>query len=277
MRWIIEIVIRHRNISSLLLTVSLSLAMISAGPDAQLKTIRYLNFSIYYPAYATVSQISRFGNVYSENARLKHELAQTSARLHQIEEQSIENARLRGLLELVEHSPYDLIPSRVIAYDPSHLNKSVVISGGKNHEIVQFMPLVSEHGAVGKVIQVMGNASLVQLLRDPSSRTSVMVRRTRAVGIMETENGRDFFVRLRNHEDVRDADTITTSGLGGIYPKGLLVGTISNIGEDNNTLFKRAYIDFAVDFHRLEELFVIRLAPQWSAHRPELDSLRMER
>jgi rod shape-determining protein MreC len=274
MRWIIEIVIRHRNISSLLLTVALSLAMISAGPDAQSKTIRYLNFTIYYPAYATVSQITRFGNVYSENARLKHELAQTSARLHQIEEQSIENARLRGLFELAEHSPYDLVPVRVIAYDPSQVHKSVVVNGGKNHDIVSFMPLVAEHGAVGKVIQVMGNVSLVQLLRDPSSRTSVMVRRTRAVGIMETENGRDFFVRLRSHEDVQIADTITTSGLGGIYPKGLLVGTISKIGDDNNTLFKRAYINFSVNFDKIEELFVIRLAPQWSAHRPELDSLK---
>jgi len=275
MRWIIEIVLRHRNISSLLLTAALSLAMITAGPDAQSKTIRYLNFSFYYPAYATVSQITRFGNVYSENARLKFELAQTSARLHQIEEQSVENARLRGLLEVVEHSSYDLVPVRVVAYDPSHLSKSIVVSGGKNHDIVSFMPLVSEHGAAGKVIQVMGNISLVQLLRDPSSRTSVMVRRTRAVGIMETENARDFFVRLRSHEDVQEADTITTSGLGGIYPKGLLVGTVSKIGEDNNSLFKRAYIDFSVNFNKLEELFVIRLAPQWSAHRLELDTLKM--
>ena len=274
MRWIIEIVIRHRNISSLFLTVALSLAMISAGPDAQLKTIRYLNFTLYYPAYATVSQISRFGNVYSENARLRYDLANTSARLHQIEEQAAENARLRGLLEFAEHAPYELVPVRVIAYDPSHLNKSVVVNGGKNHEIVSFMPLVSELGAVGKVIQVMGNVSLVQLLCDPSSRTSVMIRRNRAVGIMETENGRDFFVRLRIHEDVQAADTITTSGLGGIYPKGLLVGTVSKIGDDNNTLFKRAYIDFTVDFHKIEELFVIRLAPQWSAYRPELDSLK---
>ena len=276
MRWIIEIVVRHRNISSLLLTAALSLAMISAGPDAQSKTIRYLNFSFYYPAYATVSQITRFGNVYSENTRLKHELAQTSVRLHQIEEQSAENARLRGLLEVAEDSPYQLIPVRVVARDPSHLYRSVVINGGKNQDIVSFMPLVTEHGAVGKVIQVMGNVSLVQLLRDPSSRTSVMVRGTRAVGIMETENGRDFFVRLRSHEDVQTADTITTSGLGGIYPKGLLVGMVSKTGEDNNTLFKRAYINFAVDFEKLEEIFVIRLAPQWSAFRPELDSLKMK-
>ena len=277
MRWIIEIVIRHRSISSLLLTVSLSLAMIGAGPDAQSKTIRYLNFSLYYPAYATVSQISRFGNVYSENARLKHELAQTSARLHQIEEQALENQRLRGLLGVVEHSPFDLVPVRVVAYDPSHLSKSIVVSGGKNHDIVQFMPLVAEQGAVGKVIQVMGNVSLVQLLRDPSSRVSVMARRTRAVGILETENGRDFFVRLRNHEDVQIADTIITSGLGGIYPKGLLVGTVSDTGGDNNPLFKRVYIDFTVNFEKLEELFVIRLAPQWAAFRSELDSLKIRR
>ncbi|MDR0305617.1 MAG: rod shape-determining protein MreC [Chitinispirillales bacterium] len=276
MRWIIEIIIAHRNISSLLLTVSLSLAMISAGPEAQSKVIRYLNFSLYYPAFATVSQITRFGNVYSENTRLKHELAQTNARLHQIEDQSIENRRLRGLLGVIEDSPYELVPVRVVAYDPSHLSKSIVVSGGKNHDIVPFMPLVAEHGAVGKVIQVMSNISLVQLLRDPFSRTSVMCRRTRAVGIMETENSRDFFIRMRSHEDVHTADTIVTAGLGGIYPKGLLVGTVSKISDDKNSLFKRVYINFTVDFGKLEELFVIRLAPQWSAFRDELDSLKIK-
>lgn len=140
-----------------------------------------------------------------------------------------------------------------------------------------FMPIVSEHGAVGKVVQVIGNMSLVQLLSDPSNRTSVMVNRSRAVGILQTENGRDFFVRLRNHDNVRAGDTIVTSGLGGIYPKGLSVGFVTAIDDRTNPLFKRAYLDFSVNFGKLEELFVMRLPPQWASQRTELDSIRFER
>jgi len=136
--------------------------------------------------------------------------------------------------------------------------------------------VVGERGAAGKVVQVLENMSMVQLLRDPSSRTSVMVSRSRAVGILQTENGRDFFVRLRSHEDARERDTIVTSGLGGIYPKGLNVGFVKKI-DDGNPLFKRAYIDFSVDFDRLEEVFAMRLPPLWSAQRTELDLVKTEK
>jgi rod shape-determining protein MreC len=149
-----------------------------------------------------------------------------------------------------------------------------VVDAGRSQGVAMFMPLVGEHGAVGKIVQVMGHMSMAQLLRDPSNRTSVMVSRSRAVGILQTENGRDFFVRLRSHEDVLSGDTIVTSGLGGIYPKGLTVGYVGKVDDRSNPLFKRAYIEFAVRFDRLEELFVMRLSPQWAAQKEAIDSIK---
>jgi len=277
MRWIIDFIIHHRNISSLALTVALSGLMITAQPASQANIARYLTMTIFFPVYATISQVSNFTSVYSENKRLRQELAETSVQLQMAREQSSENMRLRGLLGFAETSLYKLLPVRVVARDPSHHYRSVIVNGGSSQGITVFMPLVAEHGAVGKVIQVMGNMSMVQLLRDPANRTGAMVHRSRASGILQTENGRDFFVRLRNHEDVRAGDTITTSGLGGIYPKGLTVGYVTSIDDRSNPLFKRAYIDFSVNFDKLEELFVMRLPPQWSAHRSEIDSIKFER
>jgi len=276
MRWIIDLIVRHRNVSSLLLIIVLSVVMLNARPEAQAKIARYLMMTVFYPAYATVSQVSTFTGVYSENKRLRQELAEAVTQLQIYRDQSSENARLRGLLKISEYLSYDLVPVKVIARDPSHQYRSVVVSGGKNQGVSMYMPLVSEYGAVGKVIQVIGNMSAVQLLRDPSSRTSAMVRRSRSVGILQTENGREFFVRLRSHEDVQVGDTVITSGLGGIYPRGLTVGFVSKVDDNSNLLFKRAYIDFSVDFGKLEELFIMRLPPQWEAQRAELDSVKIE-
>jgi len=275
MRWIIDLIARHRNFCSLLLTALLSVVMLNAPAAAQAGIIRYLTMTIFYPAYATISQVSDFTGVYSDNKRLRQELAEAVTQLQMFRDHAVENARLRGLLQFSEQTSYDLVPVKVIARDPSFQYKSVVVNGGKNQGVAMYMPLVGEYGAVGKVTQVIGNMSMVQLLRDPSSRTSVMVSRSRSAGILQTENGRDFFVRLRNHEDVQSGDTIVTSGLGGIYPKGLTVGYVTKIDDAGNLLFKRAFIDFSVDFGKLEELFVMRLPPQWEARRSELDSIKI--
>ena len=276
MRQLIDLIVRYRNACSLLLTVVLSIVMIAVRPEAQAKIARALSMSLFYPAYVTVSQVPAFTGLYSENKRLRRELTEISTQLQLFREQTAENARLRGLVGFAEHTLYTLVPARVVARDPSPQYRSVVVSGGLAQGVDMYMPVVGERGAAGKVVQVLENLSMVQLLRDPSSRTSVMVSGSRAVGILQTENGRDFFVRLRSHEDAGSGDTIVTSGLGGIYPKGLTVGFVKKI-DDSNPLFKRAYIDFSVDFEKLEEVFVMRLPPLWAAQRAELDLVKIEK
>ena len=135
---------------------------------------------------------------------------------------------------------------------------------------------MNEYGVVGKVVQVMHRISLVQLLKDPSNRTSVLFQSTRTVGILETENGNDFFVRCRSHETIEPGDTVVTSGLGGIYPRGLRVGIVKSIKKIRDPLFKEVYVKPSVNFNHLEELYIMRLSPQWAAFRSELDSLEFD-
>jgi rod shape-determining protein MreC len=137
------------------------------------------------------------------------------------------------------------------------------------------MPVVSRQGVVGKVVQVMPGLSLVQLIRDPLNHVSIMVRRSRTISILETENGVDFFTHLRVHEDVLPGDTVITTGLGGIYPRGFPVGTISKVSFERDPLFKRAGLTLGLDIEHLEELFVVKLPPQWAAFKVQLDSLAL--
>ena len=276
MHWIFSFIITHRRIFSLLLTSIVSLLMITAPPVKQAATLRFLSMTVFYPLHVIFSQTTKINNIFSENRKLKQEVVRLSATVAQLKEEATENSRLRSLLNFSQDFSYDLLPVRVIAYDPSPSQKSIVVSAGKNDSIAMWMPLIDERGIAGKVVQVMHRISMVQLLKDPSNRTSVLFSRTRTVGILETENGSDFFVRCRSHEPVEKGDTVVTSGLGGIYPRGLMVGTVKKINEIRDPLFKQIIISLSVDFDHLEELFIMRLSPQWSAFRSELDSLEFE-
>ncbi|MFP4417960.1 MAG: rod shape-determining protein MreC [Fibrobacterota bacterium] len=276
MHWIIQFIGRHKDVSSLLLTVLLSLWMLSVNSTKQQQIARTLTLSIFYPFQFTFQQVTRAHNIYKENKRLREELTQVKTRIDLLEEKASENLRLRSLLGFGQDFTYNLLPARVVAREPSHLYRSMVINAGKKQGIGLYMPIVTKDGLVGKVIQTLPNISLTQILKDPSARTSVMVKRTRFVGILETENGRSFFIRYRNHVDVQPGDTIITSGLGGIYPKGLSVGEVTKIANNYDPLFKKAFVKPSVDFEHLEEVFIIRLSPQWSAFRTELDSIEFD-
>jgi rod shape-determining protein MreC len=251
--------------------------MITGSQQQQLSTARFLTVTIFYPLQITFNQINNIKNIFAENRRLKQDVVQLGAQVAILREQAAENDRLRGMLNLAKQFECSFLLVKVIARDPSEGFRSIVITAGSKDGVQQWMPVVGEKGVVGKVVQVMHNISLVQILRDPANRISVMARRSRSFGILETIDGNQFFVRYRSHEDVNSGDTITTSGLGGIYPAGLTVGFIDRIADSGNPLFKKAYINLAVNFDRTEEMFVMKLSPQWQSFRNEFDSLEINK
>jgi rod shape-determining protein MreC len=273
MRWILELIVRYRVVVAVLVASGLSIRMISSPPDLQAKTARFLAFSVFYPLQITFDQATKAKNIFAENRRLKSEVALLNAEVAQLKDEKIENGRLRKMLDFEERTPLDIIPVSIVARDPSPVFKSVVVNAGANKGILAYMPVVGEGGIAGKVVQVMPSLSQVQLIKDPLNRTSILVRRTRAVSILETENGIDFFARFRIHEDVAAGDTIVSSGLGGIYPRGFPAGVVEKISDEGNRLFKKAAIKPGIDIDRLEELFIVRQPPQWAAFRAQLDSL----
>jgi len=273
MQWIIRFFVSHRNISSLALTVIASLWMLSGNPDQQQRIARILTFSVFYPFQFYFNQTTRIKNVVAENRTLKESFANLSVQVAQLSEAGRENERLTEMLGIARQFPYQLVPARVVVRDPSFISRSAIINVGKEQGLLPFMPVMTTHGAAGKIIQVMQHMSMVQLILDPSNRTSVMVQRSREIGILETENGSDFFIMFRAHADVNVGDTIITSGLGGIYPKGLLAGRVAKLTENRDPIFKKAIITPEVDFDRLEEVFVLKLTPQWASFKQELDSM----
>ncbi|MBN2188046.1 MAG: rod shape-determining protein MreC [Chitinispirillaceae bacterium] len=277
MRWILELLVRYRSVAAVCIASGLSFWMISSPPNRQAGTARFLAFSVFYPLQVTFDQATKAKNIYAENQRLKSQVALLYAHVAQLRDEKTENARLRRMLGFEERTPHDIIPVRVVARDPSPVVKSVVVNAGKNKGVLPFMPVVGENGIAGKVVQVMPSLSQVQLIKDPLNRTSIIAMRSRAVSILETGNGNDFFAWFRIHEDIVAGDTVVTSGFGGIYPKGFPAGVVERVVDKGDRLFKKAAIRPCIDVDHSEELFIVRQPPQWAAFRAQLDSLERKR
>jgi rod shape-determining protein MreC len=273
MQWIIRFFASHRSIALLVLTAGASIWMLSSAQVQQQRISRSLTYSIFYPFQFYFNQTTRIKNIFTENRMLKEEIASLSVKLSQITDRTLENERLTDLLDISRRYPFTLVPARVVVRDPSFISRSAIVNVGKDKGIMPYMPVMTTRGVAGKVIKVMGRMSLVQLIIDPANRTSVMIQRTREIGILETENGSDFFIMFRAHADVAIGDTVITSGLGGIYPRGLPAGIVARLEENRDPLFKKALVKPDANFDRLEELFVVKMPPRWASFKSELDSL----
>ena len=273
MQWIFRFLFTQRTLTSFVLLTLISIWMIQLPTEGQGKVARFLLISVFYPFHATLNEATRIKDIYAENKQLKAQVTGLRLNVAQLKDQAAENKRLQGLLGLQSQYEYTLIPARVAARDGSLFFRSVVINVGSQHGCRQYMPVVNQSGVVGKIVQVLPQVSLVQLVQDPSNRLSVMTQRGRSIGILETDDGNTFFILFRLHLDIRVGDELVTSGLGGIYPKGMPVGKVMRFKNEGDPLFSKAYIKTSADFEHLEEVFVMNLSPQWSAFRSELDSL----
>ena len=174
-----------------------------------------------------------------------------------------ENIRLRQLVGFQKkHPKFELAAGRVVGRDLSPFFRVMKIEIRTTRQVKKDMPVVAHGGVVGRVFRVYGRFADVILLSDPRSRVDALVQRNRALGVVRgLGHQRDYLAEvsyLSKRDEIREGDTMVTSGMDGIYPQELRVGTIQRVHDsDDEPLFQRAILKPAVDFARLEELFVI--------------------
>ena len=189
---------------------------------------------------------------------LSKEIGGLRWQLSELREVSLENARLKNLLNLKQKSLYRLIPAAVIARSPDSWSSSIVIDKGRSSGINPQMAVINLDGLVGRVIEVYSSASKVLLLNDSSQGVSCIVQRSRQEGLVSGTLGSNLIMRyLPDDAQIEKGDLIITSGLSQVYPKGLAVGQVINIGKDFSGLNRFAVVKPAADLTALEEVLVI--------------------
>ena len=203
-------------------------------------------------------------NFQTENLELKEQVAELSEQVRALEASKEENERLRQLLELkTAEASRDTVGCEVIAKDPGNWFDSFTIDKGSDDGISVDDTVISGHGLVGRVSEVGSGWAKVQSIIDSSSSVGALISRTQDFAIVDGElsladSGRCKLNYVTKDTSLVLGDAVVTSGLGGVYPEGILIGTVSEIKSDSLGYSQYAVIDTAVDFERIREVLVIR-------------------
>lgn len=194
----------------------------------------------------------------------------------QLREYRAEARRLSTLLDFKEkNSDYTLQTARVIARSPNNWFKIITIDQGSQDGISQGMPVVTPDGLVGRVSNTSKYSSQVELITDREMAVGAILQNTRETsGIVEGLGSSDTLgmINIPYYSKVKKGERVLSSGLSEFYPKGITIGTIKSVKRESNGLLLTAAVKPAVEFDKLEEVFVIthfEILPEESANEGE--------
>jgi rod shape-determining protein MreC len=220
------------------------------------------------PILNSTSHISRgIGDLWSgyiwllgaraENTRLQENVRQFSLLNSNLKQVQEENLRLRRLLDFGASLPYRTVGARVVGRAPNFLSNTLYLDRGYADGIRGDQPVFSDAGVIGRTVLVTANSCQVQLITNGDASVGVMIERTRAPGVVRgTENALLNLNYVSNTAEVNIGDIVITSGLDGIYPKGLPLGKVVD-SQKGATGFRAIRVEPIADMFRIEEVLIL--------------------
>jgi rod shape-determining protein MreC len=212
-------------------------------------------------------------NTSMQNTVLKKQISRLESDLTTMEEVRKENLRLKRLLSYSDEMSHQRVMAQVVGWDSANEFKVIRLNKGSRQGIKVMAPVITDHGLVGYVYRVTENYADVLTILDQNNRVDVMVERTRTHGIVEgVFNFKCALKYIMRNEPVEVGDKLITAGVGGIYPKGVKVGMITDITKENFGMTLSIEVIPSVDFDKLEEVLVLIPSEVASAPAPEMEN-----
>lgn len=197
-------------------------------------------------------------DVQEENQRFKARLSTLEAENARLIEIQAENERLKKLLAISGEAKLTYTEATVIGYDPSAWVHAVTIDRGASDGITVGMAVVEGSGVVGQVVSVSAGTSRVLLMIDHASGIDAVLQESRVRGVVDGTGEDKCDLRYINeNEEVSVGDKVVTSGMDGVFPKGLAIGVVTTVDRSPNGLFKSVRVTPSVNFSKLEDLLVV--------------------
>lgn len=214
--------------------------------------------AIFSPVRSVGTYVSESSATRAEVAELKKQNRELKARLAQLDEAKLENERVSGLVDFARAQDFATLGARVIGRPVASWDHSIIIDRGTHDEVALGAPVVAAGGLVGQVVDVTPFSASVRLITDTDSGVAVIVQRTRAEGVVRGSVDGKLTLEFVGKEamPVR-GDVLVTSGMGGVFPKGIVVGEVTSVAAPQADLFPKVQVESRVSIGRIEEALVL--------------------
>lgn len=197
--------------------------------------------------------------VQKENRILKKRVAELEAINNHFLEIDKENQRLKALLAFRKTIPNVIISAQIIGKDATSWFRSILLNKGIKDGVTVNQPVVTHQGLVGKVVRTSSSTAQVELITDKNSRVAALIQKNRAEAILYGQSTPIAVLEYLDRDvDIQLGDCVISSGMGGIFPKGLMLGIISKVGKKAYGLFQYAEVTPLVPFSMLEEVLILK-------------------
>lgn len=197
-------------------------------------------------------------SVAEENQQLHRHMSEAKALKYKYTEILKENSRLRNLLALKQQMDQPMIAAVVISKDPSPWFQTIIVDKGRSDGVAKGMSVITPAGVVGLVVSTVGRYAKVMLITDPNSAVDAIVQSSRARGIIKGgPSGNCVFDFVLRKHDIAVNEAVVTSGMDGVFPKGLPIGAVTHIVKYESGIFQEVTVTPFVDFERLEEVLIV--------------------
>ena len=250
---------RRTDWTVFVVTTILCLSLIILERRAQERVVWFLQHTVLAPAEVVAGWIERGVGVYWENERLRQRVVSLQVEVDAMRSERSENARLRRLLALRQRHPFSLLTADVAGRSLDRFGGSLTLNKGKEDGVMANRAVLTPDGLVGRVERSTAHQARVLTLLHRDCAVAARVERSRVEGVLRWDFGDHPTLHLlyvSSQEDVKEGDRILTSGLGGIFPQGIRVGTVERVALEPYGLMKEILIRPSVDFRSVEQVLV---------------------
>lgn len=213
--------------------------------------------------YGLWSDYVNLRGVHKENQVFRERLEALEARNSLLLEFEFENKSLRSLLSMKEQQKLEGVVATVIGYDPSSWQRAIVLDKGSLEHIEPGMAVISGSGLIGQVTSVGRRSSRVLLISDPLSGVDALVQGNRARGIIEGDGDGNYAWKfVLREEEVKVGDRVISSGLDGVYPRGLLIGVVTEVTSRPDSMFHDIRVQPSVRMEKIESVLIVSRPPE---------------
>ncbi len=260
---------KKRPANRIIIIVAIGVALVGLGRLGALRPITQTLGVVTSPVMKLMagsgSSVSNFfdfmGKIKDLNRRnieLTSEVRDLKQQLAADVEMRVQNTALRKQLGFSNPSNQAVVPAEIVAYQPDNFRAFVTINRGRRDGLRNGMAVTSQGSLLGKLVNTQENTSQVFLLNDPDFKVAAIDQNTRTTGIVHGQIGKGLVLtNVPQDQIVKTGDMLVTSGLGGDFPKGLIIGKIETISRQDNAIFQSAAVVPSVKINQLELVFIM--------------------